>query len=94
MKNENERECVQQHLISRVSGVRRDKPFRCGCKKRETIRMTDKDASAPCLPSGIVTCASLFSVESATMKFRIVFNIEALTPFFVRLMATTYIFVP
>lgn len=85
MKNENERECVRQHLISRVSGVRRDKPFRCGCKERETIRTTDKDASAPCLlPSGIVIRALLFSMEPATMKFRIVFNIKALAIHFSR----------
>lgn len=55
--------CVRQHLILRVNGVRKDKPFRCGCKECEMIRTADKNASAPCLPSGIVTFTLLFSMD-------------------------------
>lgn len=37
---------VQEHLIPCVSGMRWDKPPRCSCEERETIRISDKNASA------------------------------------------------
>lgn len=63
---------VQEHLIPCVSGMRWDKPPRCSCEERETIRISDKNASALSSRGGYCT---LFSMEPDTMKFRIVLNI-------------------